>query len=291
MRARAVTLALLAVGAVVVAGAAGAPVPDADARTATPTPAPNASDDAAMGSQVSSFMGATSGEASATVDDGMWDAGYEDTNGSDRRAAVERRTGELRERLDALAAERAAIQAAYENGSIDRGEYRARMSRVVGRLAALNRSLAVVGERANETGANASAVARLRGQAREMSGGEVAAVARGMAGGPPEGVPGANRSGPPGDGPPRGPPGDGRNGDGARGGPPDDNRSQGGPPDDNRSQGGPPDDNESGGDGPPDDSPGGDGPPDDGPSGGDESDCSGPNCANDGRGGHPARPG
>jgi hypothetical protein len=262
MRTRAVTLALLAVASVVAVGAVGTPAPG-DARTATPTPtpAPNASDDAAMGSQVSSFMGATSGEVSATVDDGMWDADYEDANGSDRAAAVERRTAQLRERLDELAAEKAAIQAAHENGSIDRGEYRARMSRVVGRLAALNRSIAVVSERANETGANASAVAQLRGQARELGGQEVAAVARGMAGGPPEGVPGANRSGPPGDGPPRGPPDENRTGDGSQGGPPDDNGSQSGPPDDNSSDGG--------------------GPPDERPGGGNESDCSGGNCAND----------
>lgn len=180
-----------------------------------------------MGSDVSSFMQSTTGEAGEEIEAGMWNAAYDDA--PNRTSVVERRTASIDARLQDLQRQKEQVERAYENGSISRVEYRARMSRIVGRMAGLNRSIDETAGQAHAVGADASAVERLREAARNLSGPEIAAIARSMAGGPPSGAP----AGPNGMGPPNGT------------GPPDD---AGGPPEDpsesrgNGTGGGPPDD-------------------------------------------------
>lgn len=201
----------------------------------------NASTDAA----VSTFMQASAGETGEAVEAGMWNAAYESADDRARKGAVvEHRTAAAERRLAELRAEKQWLLDARANGTIDDDEFRARMGRVAGRLAVLNRSLAETERQAEATGANPEAVRQLRERARNLSGPEVAAVVRGIAGeGPVDLPPQAN-------GTDRGPPGDARGTDdrsnasengrpgtpgGDRGGGPDGQR--GGSPDGERGQG------------------------------------------------------
>lgn len=141
------------------------------------------------------------------------------------------RLSDLRERLDGL-------EAAREAGEISEGRFRAEAARVGAEIGAIERRL----ERSNETaaslppevreanGIDASNIERLRTEARNLSGPEVAEIARSIGGN------GAGR------------------GLGDDAGPPEDT-GEGGPPDD-AGEGGPPEDRgngESDGEGPPED--------------------------------------
>jgi hypothetical protein len=249
---RAIALALLALlGAVSVVGSAPAAGPT---RTATVGSSGGAGvtaveastgNNSSMGSEVSSFMQSTTGETGEEVEAGMWNAAYE--NSSNRTAVVDRRADSIGSRLDELHRQKRTLVEAYRNGSINRTEYQARMSYIVGRMAGLNRSIEETARQANETGADVTAVGQLRTKARNLTGQEIAAVARSLAGGPPANLTtGRNDTGPPAKaGPPNGtqgpsnatgPP------DGSKGPRDDDQTSQGnetgdGPSDDGRGQG------------------------------------------------------
>lgn len=142
------------------------------------------------------------------------------------------RLTDLRERLDEL-------EAAREAGEISEGRFRAEAARVGAEIGAIERRL----ERSNETaaslppevreanGIDASSIERLRTEARNLSGPEVAEIARSIGGngagrglgddaGPPED---AGEGGPPEDAGEAGPPEDRGNGSGnASQGPPED---------------------------------------------------------------------
>lgn len=155
------------------------------------------------------------------------------------------RLSDLRERLDDL-------EAAREAGEISEGRFRAEAARVGAEIGAIERRL----ERSNETaaslppdareanGINASSIERLRTEARNLSGPEVAEIARSIGGnGVGRGL--GDDAGPPEDAGERGPPED------AGGGPPED-AGEGGPTED-RGNGG------ADGDGAPEDRGNGDG--------------------------------
>ena len=119
------------------------------------------------------------------------------------------------------------LRTAYENGTLDRDTYRAKMVALASRIQQiehrLNQSRAVAGalpeQARSAAGLDIDRVDRLREQAGEMRGGEIAEIARGIAGpnvgmgipdspgGPPAGVPGNWSGGPGGPGDP-GPPSD-----------------------------------------------------------------------------------
>jgi len=118
------------------------------------------------------------------------------------------------DRLAELRDRKTALEAARENGSISEGEYRARMATVVAEISVVerlaNRTASVAAglpaAALEARGVDAAAVQRLATDARNLTGPEVAAIARGIAGngvGAPAGTPAGER-GPPAD---RGPPG------------------------------------------------------------------------------------
>jgi len=124
-------------------------------------------------------------------------------------------TDGLQARLDELDAEQAELEQAHENGTLSNGQYRARLAKLYAEQRALQR-LANRTERAardlpegtlQEQGVNVSAIRTLQSDARNLTGPEVAEVARGVAG--------RNVGRPAGAGPPdfdnetRGPPGNG----------------------------------------------------------------------------------
>ena len=164
---------------------------------------------------------------------------------------------DLHERLDELDAERAELERARENGTLSRGEYRARLARLYAEERALRRlanrtehtARGLPAETLREQGVNVTAIERLRADARNLTGPEVATMARSIAGrsvGRPAGA------GPP-DNRTRGPPGEGGPGDGQGADPAGNETGPGDGGDGGPGNGGPPED----GDRPPEDGAGG----------------------------------
>ncbi|MEF8858691.1 MAG: hypothetical protein V5A38_07165 [Halolamina sp.] len=112
-----------------------------------------------------------------------------ETNGS-RASVVASETEQLQERLAELESQKEQLKQAYENGSISKGEYQARLAVLGAELRALERQAnrtAGVAEKLpekalRERGANASEVREIAQQANRSGGGEVAEAARTIAG-------------------------------------------------------------------------------------------------------------
>lgn len=221
LRPVALALVLLMVGSTVAVGAA-TPTPE-------PTATPHGDEPLPMGMQITEFMQASAAQATGTVGNGLWVASYARANGSERRTLVEGRVGTLNRSLADLHAERQALQAQYRNGTIDRLTYRARLSALVGQLAALGDGIEDASVRGRAVGVDETQLETLRTQARELGGGEVSRIARNLSGGhdPPghAGVFGDSRPGRSGDAGPddrgNGPP-DSPGNRGNGGGPPSD---------------------------------------------------------------------
>lgn len=228
-----------AVGAVPAAGPAGDAPGSAAAQTETAAEPP------APGEQLAAVVSVQRAEVDGEVAARAFDQrlARAETNGS-RAGVVADEIDRIRQRLDELAAEQRELRAAHENGSLDRGEYRAELAQ----LRAEQRSLE---RRANRTeataralpaaaleakGVNATAIQQLRANAANLTGPEVAEIARSVAGnnagaglgpserGPPPFAGNGTRGSPGAAGPGQGPPDDA--------GPPNgsDNGSAGGPP-------------------------------------------------------------
>lgn len=156
----------------------------------------NESDDGStLGADISSFMQSNVAQTDGAVETGMWSAAFNGTeNRSVRERLVERRTGELRSELAELRDEKAELLAEREDGNISETAYKARMSRLAGQINALEASINATSSRAQQVGADPEELATLRTDAKNLSGPEVAAVARNVSG-----VGNGNGNGPPGD--------------------------------------------------------------------------------------------
>ncbi|MFB6211082.1 MAG: hypothetical protein ABEI76_06060 [Halobacteriales archaeon] len=134
-----------------------------------------------------------------------------------KAAVVANQSQRLQQRLEALQAQRESLRAARQNGSIDQGTFAARMAtlnarsetlqRLANRTATTARGLPAATLAAK--GVNVTAIRTLQTKARTLTGPEVAAIARSIAGpsvGKPIGPPAS--AGPPGGGPPGGGPSD-----------------------------------------------------------------------------------
>lgn len=206
---------------------------------------------------VSTFMQASTADAENTIDAEMFAAKYNGSDNESRETLVLERTGELDERVERLEAEREALR--EQQDDLHPGEYRARMTQLTVEIRALEREIDRTERRANETGVDTDRLDELRDNAANLSGPEVAEIARGLAGvdeppgrGPPDGTPG-NGNGPP--GAENGTPGNGNGPPGTENGTPGNGN---GPPDGDSETPG----NGSGGGGAPDHANGG---PGDGP--------------------------
>jgi len=171
--------------------------------TATATDnATNQSETAGMGAQLTAFTQSSSSALNDSVENGMWKAGFNQSNASERARLVRDRAGTLEGRLARLQAQNESVRERYENGSLPEPAYIAQQSRLSARIDALRTAINDTDEAAARAGVNDSRLERLRQNASTLTGPEVAAIARGLGGGPP-----ANR-GPPADGGDRGPPED-----------------------------------------------------------------------------------
>lgn len=238
------TAAVLAV-VVVLAGVAGA-VGAVQAGAGPSGPEAGGADQVENGSEVApgermaGVVGAERASVESEVAVRAFDRRVATANSSRAKArVVGGQVANLQERLDELGAERAELERARENGTLSTGEYRARLAHLYAEERALQRlanrtertARGLPAETLREQGVNVTAIQHLRANARNLTGPEVAAVARNIAGrsvgrpagaGPPDFD---NRTG--------GPPGEGGPGNGHGAGPSD---GETGPPDD---EGGP----------------------------------------------------
>jgi hypothetical protein len=229
--------------------------------------------DAAPGEQLAAVVGVQEVEISADIEQRAFDLKFDRATSTDEQVAtVGDRVRDVGERIDALEQRKAELNDRLAAGEISPGKYQAEMTTVVAQgetLKQLNEQSAravnrIPPEQLVNRGINRTAIQTLQDRANNLTGPEVASIARNITGGgsgsigPPADVPG-NGSGPPIDDP----------GNGT--GPPIDDPGNGtGPPIDDPGNGsGPPIDDPGNGTGPPGDGPPGNGtdPPGDGPPG------------------------
>ncbi len=151
--------------------------------TATRNTTNESGETAGMGAQVTAFTQSSSTALNDSVENGMWKAGFNQSNASERAQLVRNRTGTLEQRLDRLQRQNASLQERYENGS--EPAYIAQQSRLSARIDSLQRAINDTDEAAAQAGVNDSRLERLRQNASELKGPETAAIARGLGGGPP----------------------------------------------------------------------------------------------------------
>lgn len=190
MKRRIVAMVLMLVVAAVVgvagpvAGGAAQQTTETPNGTAVPTATPVANDTnesgGEFGAAISSFMQASAAETRGSVDTGMWVAEFARSNASERPEMVTNRVGVLDRRLERLEAERAELLNASD-GNVT-VEERAKASRLAARIDALRDAINRTAEAAESTGVNATRLDELRTNARNLSGPEVAALARDLAG-------------------------------------------------------------------------------------------------------------
>jgi hypothetical protein len=140
---------------------------------------------------LSGIVGVGEAELSGEVESRAFGIRVAQAASNDSKAGVLKdqlnRTGQ---RLEEIEAQRAELKNASENGSISQGEYRARLaklhaeSQTVKKLA--NQTNKTAGDLPNETleanGVNTTAIRTLSDRAKNLSGPEVAEIARGIAG-------------------------------------------------------------------------------------------------------------
>lgn len=238
------TVAVVAVVVVLAAVASAAPVASTggpNAGTAAQETPVNEGD-VAPGERMAGVVGAEQAAVEGEVAARAFERRLAVANSSSARAdVVGSKVEDLQGRLAELSDRDAELHRAHENGTLSTGEYRARLARLYAEQRALqrltNRTERVargLPERAlRQQGVNVTTLRTLRSQARNLTGPEVADIARGIAG---EGV-----GRPAGTGPPDVP----DNRTGGRSGPPDEDER--GPPATRR--GGPPENETGAGDG------------------------------------------
>lgn len=155
--------------------------------------------DDSMGTAVTTFMQSTATDAGVSVDEGMFDAAYENADDATRAALVEERTDALVARLEALESERSALD---EHGpDANPAAYNAKLAQLAVRIDALERGIDETEPRAEAVGVDTATLEDLRANASAFTGPEVAAVASAIHGvdparGPPAGAPNESAGGP-----------------------------------------------------------------------------------------------
>jgi len=154
--------------------------------TATRNTTNESGETAGMGAQLTAFTQSSSIAVNESVENGMWKAGFNRSNASDRARLVSERSGVLERRLERLQRQNESVRERYENGSLPQPAYIAQQSRLSARIDALRTAINDTGEAAAQAGVNDSRLEGLRQNAANLTGPEVATIARGLGGGPPE---------------------------------------------------------------------------------------------------------
>lgn len=165
----------------------------------------NASD-VAPGQRLAGVIGAGQAEFEGEIERRAYGLQYAQANSNASKAEiVQERLETVRQRLQTLEQREAALSEARENGSISEGEYQARVTALAARGQQIQQLANASQVRASELpeedlverGINTSAIRTLQAQAANLTGQEVAEIARNIAGpsvgqsvsgGPPSGV-------------------------------------------------------------------------------------------------------
>lgn len=166
--------------------------------------------DAEPGASFSGVVGVQEAEVNNEVADRSLDHRLNSAKTTESKAGVVASESEqLQERLAALEAQKEQLKQAYENGSISKGQYQARLAILAAELRAVERQANQTADVAEELpeealrekGANVSEVRKIAQRANDTGGGAIAEAARNIAG---EGVgnglgnaPNASERGPP----------------------------------------------------------------------------------------------
>lgn len=206
----AIALAVVAVLGAVSVAAAGPLVPastDADATSSANAPAgtgddavvdamaaspPNESN-TSMGAEVSAFMQANAADANASVDSGMFASAWNQSNATPA-TLVNARSNALENRLAALERQKERVLAKQDQ--LSDVAYKAQLTRLAARIDAIQRAINSTSTRAASAGVNTTRLDALRDHAHNLTGPEVAAIARNLSAG--VGPPDHARNGPPG---------------------------------------------------------------------------------------------
>jgi len=166
---------------------------------------PNGTD---AGARLAGVVGSEGAEIEGDLQERSFAAAFGNASSDEAKAAVVADAhGSLSERLADLRERKASITDRYENGSMARGEYRARLARLSAQISTLTSMANRTSDAARDLpdaaldarGVNVTALDELRRNAANLSGPEVAAAARNLTrGGPPAGV---GPNGTPGGGP------------------------------------------------------------------------------------------
>jgi hypothetical protein len=245
MRATVVFVAALLVAGVVAPFAAAAPATDDPAASGSVAvqddDATNeTANETAPGAKLAGVAAVQGAEVEGEVEKRSFGLQVAAANSNASKASVvAEQTQSLDAQLTALQERKAELEAARENGTISESRFRAEMAGLAARISTLRQLTNATAETAKglpaealaDRGVNATDFERLRTSAKNLSGPEVAAIARDIAGppngsvgppanggGPPVGTPGANNTttGPDagpgnGGGPGEGTPGNGQN--------------------------------------------------------------------------------
>lgn len=191
-------MALLAVLAVPAMGFAGDGIAQAESEDRAET---------APGEQLAGVVGVQGAELDGDLDQRSFGAQLAQATDNETRAdVVAERVGVVEERLDELRERKATLEEQREAGEISEGKYRADVAKVEAEIRMLSHAINQTGQAADglppglleDRGVDASAIQDLQQNASELSGPEVAEIARGVAGpavGEPPGQ--ANATGPP----------------------------------------------------------------------------------------------
>lgn len=145
--------------------------------------APNGSNNTSLGLEISAFMQTSAAEVGGAVETGMWTAEFNETsNRSVRVRLVERRTRELRSELTDLQERKQELIAQRDSANVSDTAYQAKLSYLLGRIDALQTAINATAPRARAVNANVEAVAELRTKVRNLTGPEIAAIARNVTG-------------------------------------------------------------------------------------------------------------
>lgn len=146
----------------------------------------------APGERFAGVVGVQGEEVEGEVDDRALEERFAGAESDGARAAVVAETmAEGRDRLDELERRQERLRAARANGTISEGEYRARTARLAAESRLLQRRLNRTADASREVpdaalrerGVDRAELDRLRRNAGNLTGPEVAAIARGIAGG------------------------------------------------------------------------------------------------------------
>ncbi|MFC4436583.1 MULTISPECIES: hypothetical protein [Natrialbaceae] len=137
-------------------------------------------EEVAPGQSVSTFMQSSAADTSNTVESEMFEAKYEDADNETRKALVDDRADGLEAKLESLENERDELR--EQEDELSEPQYQARMTRLTVEITALERSVEQTRPFALDTEVGLDRLESVRESAAELSGEQIADIAKKLVG-------------------------------------------------------------------------------------------------------------